>query len=353
MAAVALIASPLPVLQRQRGALAHWLVAEGFAAAGAFVYAGLAASGDRAAKNNLGVLRYRGVGGPADVRAARRLFAEATALGSPQAAANLAVADGGGCGLDHARNAETVRQLGKAVAGSNAAAAKQTIDCLYFNDTKSLLGDPDAAMIGASLAIAPDDGPGRLKSGKALVNAARTVQLPGYPGSPTQEEYDRRVIRLVDRAGIDLFAAAELGEPEAYEWIGVARHQFQNLLPRLELGRRLGEKTFAEWREAGALGGDWAMLCRTASLAMEDLLGRVGRYGRAEFDAAVARAHECLGREADSAASSEWYAAAEYPAVKPHPAVSEYPALDIGRTAGALKRLLFRDAAARLGKQGS
>ena len=139
IAVIALIASPFPILQKQRGALAHWLIAEGFATAGALVYVGVAHSGDPTAKNNLGVLRYSGVGGPSDLKAAQRLFAEASALGSFQAVTNLAVVDGGGCGLDHARSAATVRQLGSAVAEGNAAAAKQTMDCLYFDAAKSRL----------------------------------------------------------------------------------------------------------------------------------------------------------------------------------------------------------------------
>ncbi|MER8902342.1 hypothetical protein [Mesorhizobium sp. M0772] len=347
-AAFALIASPLPILQKQRNALAHWLVAEGFTAAGAKVYLAVASSGDATAKNNLGVLHYRGVGVSTDLEAARGLFTQAAALGSSQAVANLALIRGGGCGLDSARSAQTVGQLETAVADGNAAAAKQTIDCLYFNAAKNRLEDPDGAMIAASLAIASGDGPGRFKSGRALVNAARSIQLPGYRGSPTQQEYDNRVVRLIDRASLDLFAATELGQPQAYEWLGVARHQFNRLLPRLQLGDRLGKKTFEEWMQAGAVNGDWAMICRTASFAMEDLLHRVGRYSRSEFNAVVARAHACIDRQEDSAASLEWYDAVEYPAVKPHPVASSYPTFDIGRAADALRRLLFQDAAARL-----
>ncbi|UVK37374.1 hypothetical protein LHFGNBLO_004394 [Mesorhizobium sp. AR10] len=347
-AAIALIASPLPVFQKQRNALAHWLIAEGFAVIGAKVYLAVASSGDATAKNNLGVLHYRGVGVSTDLEAARGLFTQAAALRSSQAVANLALVQGGGCGLDSARSATTVRKLETAVADGNAAAAKQTMDCLYFSAAKNRLKDPDGAMIAASLAIAGDDGPGRFKSGKALVNAARSIQHPGYRGSPTQQEYDNRVVRLIDRASIDLFAATELGQPQAYEWLGVARHQFQKLLPRLQLGERLGKKTFEEWMQAGAVNGDWAMLCRTASFALEDLLHRVGRYSRFEFDTAVARARECVERKQDGAASSEWYDAVEYPAVKPHPVASSYPTFDIGRAADALRRLLFQDAVARL-----
>lgn len=136
VAAVALAASPLPVLRKQRVSVAHWLVAHHHVATGAFVYAGAAAAGDPVAKNNLGVLHYRGIGGPVERVEATQLFAEAAALGSAQAETNLAVAEGGGCSLDPARSAATVRRLAAPLARGNPTAAGQTIDCLYLEATK-------------------------------------------------------------------------------------------------------------------------------------------------------------------------------------------------------------------------
>jgi hypothetical protein len=178
------------------------------------------------------------------------------------------------------------------------------------------------------------------------------VQLPGYPGSPTKQEYESRVIRLLDRASVDLLAAAALGEPEANEWLGVIRLQFNNFLPRLKLGGRIAARTVGEWRDAAALAGEWAITCRAAAVALQELIGRVGRYSRAEFDAGVAQARQCLDRAPGSAAA-QWYDAAEYAAVKPRPtAVSRYPD-DFPRTSDALPRLLFEDAATQSKDKGT
>jgi TPR repeat protein len=353
VAAAAVIAAPFPILQSQRTALAHWLVAHEFFTAGALVYQGAAWSRDAIAQNNLGVLKYRGLGTRRDSDAARRLFSDSAASGSAQAEINLALVDGGGCGLDHDRSAASARQLAPSVAGGNSGAATQTIDCLYFADARSRLVAPDGAMLDASRAIARTDGPARLKSGKALLNAARSIQLPGYGSkNVTQSTYDSRVTRLLERATIDLFAAAELGQAQAYEWLGIARHQFHYLLPRLTLGTRLAERSQQEWLEFAAENGDWGAQCRTASAQLSRLRRQTQGYSRQEFDAAVARARACLDREGTGAAPT-WHSFEEYPAVSPHPSQTDYPALEIGATAGALEKFLFLDALARLPDQQS
>ena len=180
-----MLAAPFPILQPQRTALAHWLVRHEFVTAGALVYQGAAWSQDAVAQNNFGVLKYRGLGVAEDRDAARRLFAASAASGSPQARTNLALVEGGGCGLNHVRSAASVERLAPDVASGNSGAATQTIDCLYFAAAKDRLSDPDGAMLDASRAISPTDGPARLKAGKALLNAARSIQLPGYGKNPS------------------------------------------------------------------------------------------------------------------------------------------------------------------------
>ena len=143
-----------------------------------------------------------------------------------------------------------------------------------------------------------------------------------------------------------LFAAAEAGEPGAYEPLGTLAMQFGDKMGYDPLAVRLRERSNWEWLEVGAEKGDWAAQCRVADARITQLRYDKNGYTRQAFDSAVASARNCVDRQ-EQQQGQRWYREAEWLMVTPRLPTHARPRLEIATTEAALKGFLSFDAARR------
>jgi hypothetical protein len=143
-----------------------------------------------------------------------------------------------------------------------------------------------------------------------------------------------------------LFAAADAGEPGAYEPLGILAMQFGDKLGYDPLTVRLRERSNWEWLEVGAEKGDWAAQCRVADARITKLRYDKIAYTRQAFDSAVASARKCVDRQ-EQQQGQRWYREAEWLMVTPRLPRQGRPMPEIASTEAALKGFLSFDAARR------
>jgi TPR repeat protein len=304
----------------------------------------LAQLSDPRALNNLGVLRARGVGTPGNFDDASRLFARAAARGSTRARLNAAMIAPGSCGLNVSQAAATAAALAP-IAESDPAAASHIQDCLYFQATSKTLSDRDQRSLTAAAQVRQtNDAVAMLHSGSALLDRARTTQQPVFGDADDERRYRDAVVPLARKAMELLFAAADAGEPGAYEPLGILAMQFGDKLGYDPMTVRLRERSNWEWLEVGAEKGDWAAQCRVAHARIMKLRYDQNGYTRQAFDSAVALARKCVDRQEQQ---QRWYREAEWLMVTPRLRGQMRPMPEIASTEAALKGFLIFDAAPR------
>ena len=339
--------APLNIFVPQRHALVQKAVTSGWPSISAALLTPLAELSDARALNNLGVLRARGLGTPGNLGDANRLFARAADLGSTRARLNGAMIPGGRCGVNVSRAAAKAERLAP-IAESDPAAASHIQDCLYFDATSETLPDRDQRSITAATQVQQtSDGPALLHSGWALLNRARTTQIPDHGDPDAQLRYEGVVVPLARKAMELLFAAAEAGEPGAYEPLGILAMQFGDKLGDDPPAVRLRERSNWEWLEFGAERGDWAAQCRVAQERMTRLRFDGKPYTREAFDSAVALARDCIDRQ-EQQQEARWSREAEWLVVTPRLPRQARPTLDVASTEATLRGFLFFDADRKL-----
>jgi uncharacterized membrane protein YhaH (DUF805 family) len=339
--------TPLNYFVGARHAVAQRALASGWPSVSAAVLSPLAELRDARAENNLAVLRARGVGTAQDFADARRLFARAADHGSVRGRLNSIMIAKGGCRQDLAHATDVAAALAP-IAALDWAAASHIQDCLYFEATAKILPDRDQRSVAAGTAVQQSsDGNVLLHSGSALLNRARTMQGPVSGDIDEARRHDQVVLPLARKAMELLFAAAEAGEPGAYEPLGTLAQQFGEKLGDDPLAVRLRERSNWEWLEVGAENGDWAAQCRVADARMSGLRWDGKPYTRQAFDAAVAMARGCIDRK-ETRQEPRWYSAPEWLAVVPRLPAPARPVVEIGSTEATLNGLLFFDADRKL-----
>jgi TPR repeat protein len=298
---------------------------------------------DARALNNLGVLRARGVGTPRNFDDASRLFARAAERGSVRARLNAAMIPHGACSVNVAQAAATAAALAP-IAESDWAAASHIQDCLYFQATSATLPDRDQRSLTAGSQVRQtNDGAALLHSGSALLDRARTTRIPVHGNSDDEKRYLDAVVPLARKAMELLFAAAEAGEPGAYEPLGILAMQFADKLGDDPLAVRLRERSNWEWLEFGAEQGDWAAQCRVVQARITQLRFGGIAYTRPAFDGVVASARNCIDRQ-ELQQGQRWYREAEWLMVVPRLSRPARPRMEIASTEAALRGLLTFDA---------
>ena len=341
------VLAPLNLFVPQRHALAQQAVAAGWPSISAALLTPLAELSDARALNNLGVLRARGAGTPRNLADAERLFARAADQGSTRARLNGAMIPGGRCGVNVSRAASKAERLAP-IAEADPAAASHIQDCLYFDATSDILADRDQRSLTAATQVQQTkDGPALLHSGWALLNRARTTKIPDHGDPDDYRRYVGVVEPLARKAMELLFAAAEAGEPGAYEPLGILAMQFGDKLGDDPQAVRLRERSNWEWLEFGAEKGDWAAQCRVAQARMTHLRYDGKPYSREAFDNAVALARDCIDRQ-EQGAGPRWYREAEWLVVTPRLPRQARPTLDVASTEAQLRGFLFFDADRKL-----
>jgi uncharacterized membrane protein YhaH (DUF805 family)/TPR repeat protein len=342
----AVLLVPLNVFVPQRHALAQRALASGWPSFAAALLTPLAQLSDPRALNNLGVLRARGVGTPGNFEDASRLFARAADRGSTRARLNAAMIAPGSCGLNVSQAAATAAALAP-IAESDPAAASHIQDCLYFQATSKTLPDRDQRSLTAAAQVRQtNDAAAMLHSGSALLDRARTTQQPVFGNADDERRYRDAVVPLARKAMELLFAAADAGEPGAYEPLGILAMQFGDKLGYDPLTVRLRERSNWEWLEVGAEKGDWAAQCRVADARITQLRYDKIAYTRQAFDSAVASARKCVDRQ-EQQQGQRWYREAEWLMVTPRLPRQGRPMSEIASTEAALKGFLSFDAARR------
>jgi hypothetical protein len=144
-----------------------------------------------------------------------------------------------------------------------------------------------------------------------------------------------------------LFAAADAGEPGAYEPLGILAMQFGEKMGYDPLAVRLRERSNWEWLEVGAEKGDWAALCRVADARITQLRYDSKPYTRQAFGAAVAKARQCLDRQ-EVKQEPRWYREPEWLAVVPRIPHQARPMVEIATAEAALNGFLLFDADRKL-----
>jgi TPR repeat protein len=334
---------PLNVFVPQRHALAQRALAADWPSFAAALLTPLAELSDPRALNNLGVLRARGVGTPRNFDDASRLFNRAVDRGSVRARLHAAMIPHGACGLNVSQAAATAAALAP-IAESDWAAASHIQDCLYFQATSATLPDRDQRSLTAGAQVRQtSDGAALLHSGSALLDRARSTRQPVHGNSDDEKRYLDAVVPLARKAMELLFAAAEAGEPGAYEPLGTLAMQFGDKLGDDPLAVRLRERSNWEWLEFGAEKGDWAAQCRVADARITKLRFGGTAYTRPTFDSVVASARNCIDRQ-EQQQGQRWYREAEWLMVVPRLPRQARPRLEIASTEAALKGLLNFDA---------
>jgi len=341
IASVALLA-PLNYFVPQRHALVQKALASGWPSVAAALLTPLAEMSDSRALNNLGVLRARGVGTQRNFDAAGRFFARAAERGSARARLNSVMIPNGRCNLNVSQAATTAAALAP-IAEADPAAASHVQDCLYFEATSQTLPDRDQRSIAAATQVQQtNDSATLLHSGSALLNRARTMQRPVYGNADDEHRYDNAVVPVARKAMELLFAAAEAGEPGAYEPLGILAMQFGDKLGDDPLAVRLRERSNWEWLEVGAEKGDWAARCRVAQARITHMRFAGKTYTREAFDRAVALARDCIDRQ-EQQQEPRWYREPEWVMVTPRLPRQARPVLDIASTEAVLNGFLFFD----------
>jgi uncharacterized membrane protein YhaH (DUF805 family) len=339
--------APFNYLVAKRHALAQSALAAGWPTVSAAVLSALAELPDARALNNLGVLRARGVGTDRNFDDARRLFARAADHGSARARLNAIMIANGRCSLDVTRAANVAASLAP-IAARDPAAASHIQDCLYFEATNRTLPDRDQRSVEAGSHVQQSkDGNVLLHSGSALLNRARTMQGPLTDDPRDRTQYDATVLPLARKAMELLFAAADAGEPGAYEPLGILAMQFGEKLGSDPLAVRLRDRSNWEWLEAGAKKGDWAAQCRVADARISQLRFDRKPYTRQAFDDAVAMARQCIDRQ-EAKQEPRWYREPEWLVVTPRVPYQARPMLEIASIEAALNGFLLFDADRRL-----
>jgi uncharacterized membrane protein YhaH (DUF805 family) len=339
--------APFNYLVAKRHALAQATLAAGWPSVSAAVLSALAELPDSRALNNLGVLRARGVGTDQNFGDARRLFARAADHGSARARLNAVMIANGRCSLDVTRAANVAAALAP-IAARDPAAASHIQDCLYFEETNRTLPDRDERSVAAGSQVQrSNDGNVLLHSGSALLNRARTMQRPLSDDPRDRNQYEATVLPLARKAMELLFAAADAGEPGAYEPLGILSMQFGEILGSDPLAARLRDRSNWEWLEVGAEKGDWAAQCRVADARLTQLRFDGKPYTRQAFEAAVAMARQCIDRQ-EAAQQPRWYREPEWLVVTPRIPYQARPMLEIASTEAALNGFLFFDADRKL-----
>ena len=339
--------APLNVFVPQRHALVQKTLVSGWPSIAAALLTPLAELSDARALNNLGVLRARGIGTPRNLVDAGRLFARAADQGSTRARLNGAMIPGGRCGLNVSRAAAKAEALGP-IAETDPAAASHIQDCLYFEATSRTLPDRDERSLAAAAQVQQTgDGAALLHSGWALLNRARTAQRPFNDNADEARRYDGVVVPLARKAMELLFAAAEAGDPGAYEPLGILAMQFGDKLGDDPMAVRLRERSNWEWLEVGAEKGDWAAQCRVAQARITRLRFDGKPYTREAFDSAVALARDCIDRQ-EQQEEARWSRAPEWLVVTPRLPRQARPMLDVASTEAALNEFIFFDADRKL-----
>jgi TPR repeat protein len=339
--------TPLNYFVGARHALAQKALDAGWPSVSAAVLSPLAQLQDPRAENNLGVLRARGVGTGQDFVDARRLFARAADHGSVRARLNSIMILKGRCSQDLSHAADVAAALAP-IAALDWAAASHIQDCLYFESTVRILPDREQRSVAAGTAVQQSsDGNVLLHSGLALLNRARTMQGPVSGDFDEARRHDEVVRPLARKAMELLFAAAEAGEPGAYEPLGLLAQRFGEILGDDPLAVRLRERDGWEWLEVGAEKGHWAAQCRVAEARMSGLRWDGKSYTRQVFDAAVAMARGCIDRR-ETKQEPQWAKAPEWLAVMPRLPSPARPVAEIASTEATLNGLLFFDADRKL-----
>jgi uncharacterized membrane protein YhaH (DUF805 family)/TPR repeat protein len=339
--------TPLNYFVGARHALAQSALAAGWPSVSAAVLSPLAELQDPRAENNLAVLRARGVGTGQDFADARRLFARAADHGSVRGRLNSIMIAKGGCRQDLAHATDVAAALAP-IAAMDWAAASHIQDCLYFEATARILPDRDQRSVAAGTAVQQsNDGRVLLHSGSALLIRAQTMREPVSDDADERRRYDTAVLPLARKAMELLFAAAEAGEPGAYEPLGTLAMRFGEKLGDDPLAVRLRERSNWEWLEVGAENGDWAAQCRVADARMSGLRWDAKPYSREAFDAAVAMARGCIDRQ-ETKQEPRWTRPPEWLAVVPRLPYQARPQMEIATTEATLNGLLFFDADRKL-----
>jgi TPR repeat protein len=343
----AVLLMPLNFFVPQRHALIQRALASGWPSFAAALLTPLAELSDTRALNNLGVLRARGIGTPVNFDDASRLFARAADRGSIRARLNGTMLPYGRCGLNVSQAAATAAALAP-IAESDWAAASLIQDCLYFQATNKTLPDRDQrSLTAASYVRQTNDGAVLQHSGSALLDRARSTQQPVHGDSDDERRYHDAVVPLARKALELLFAAADAGEPGAYEPLGTLAMQFGDKLGDDPLAVRLRERSNWEWLEVGAEKGDWAAQCRVADARITQLRFDGIAYTRPAFDSAVASARNCIDRQ-EQQQGQRLYREAEWLMVVPRLPRQARPMLEIDSTKAALNGFLIFDANRKL-----
>jgi TPR repeat protein len=344
--------APFNYLVAKRHALAQTALAAGWPSVSAAVLSALAELPDARALNNLGVLRARGVGTDRNFDDARRLFARAADHGSARARLNAVMIANGRCSLDVTRAANVAASLAP-IAARDPAAASHIQDCLYFEVTNRTLPDRDQRSVVAGTQVQQtNDGNVLLHSGSALLNRALTMPIPDFSDPDDERRYDGAVLPLARKAMELLFAAADAGEPGAYQPLGTLSMRFGEKLGADPLAVRLRDRSNWKWLEVGAEKGDWAAQCRVADARITQLRYDSKPYTRQAFDAAVAMARQCIDRQ-EVKQEPRWYRQPEWLVVTPRLPYQARPMLETATTEAALNGFLLFDADRKLNNSGA
>lgn len=255
----------------------------------------LARRGDAIAQNNLAVLMFRQAVAnrrATNIEDAEELLRQAANQGLARAKLNAVAIQLGRCRFDGTANARAALSLRNLLRNGDPIAGSQLLDCLYFDDSRAKVTDVTGLIAGAADDVIATRSPDlMLKAGISILNFARAV--PRSPADADKADYDRTVGPLAEASKRLLFAAAEAGRPEAYEWLGILSQQLSQNLGDDQLSNAVRGKTIWGWIETAGKAGDWNSKCRVAETGLQHVRNSGAVSGEA-YDAAMLEARACI-----------------------------------------------------------
>jgi hypothetical protein len=270
-------------VRAERPAIARWLLRP------------LAGQGDAIAQNNLAVLMFLQAMASrraTSLDAVEALLRQAAGQRLERAKLNLVTIQWGRCHFDGVANARAAISLSSLLRNGDEIAGSQLLDCLYFNDTRAKKSNANELIVRMTddvLATGSSDL--MLKAGISILNFARTT--PSSPAKANQEAYNKTVAPLAEASKRLLFAAAQAGQPAAYEWIGILSQQMSQHLGTDPQSIAVRGKTMRQWIETGGKAGDWNANCHVAENSLQRVINSGAISGEA-FDAALLQASACI-----------------------------------------------------------
>ena len=252
--------------------LAYLALSAGYPTLAATVLKPAASAGDPQAMNDLGVLRFRGVGVEADPAEAARLLSAAAATGLPRARLNLIVAVTPRCSAI-SKSKQMFEELEALAQGGDIFAASFAADCFGGKWLDMRFADETPHWAERLLKLAEIGGRGdaeeKVKFAWLLVVAVRELDDQKSLAAGDRAIADR-LLHLAAR----LFVEARPDKPAAYYGLSALSGSYSDRLAKSPVVGDVMAHTAEGWLLAGAEAGHMISRCAVTTRALRTLCGR-------------------------------------------------------------------------------